>query len=94
MFGLIVMLLFLIIFLSIYYYFERKYIKNERKKHSEWNNPDSSLELSQKKLRFLGIVKGRFLILFGVIFLTFYLLEDKKSEWFLTEDGTMTNVDS
>ena len=93
MFGLIVVLLFLIIFLSIYYYFERKYIKNERKKHSEWNNPDSSLELSQKKFRFLGIVKGRFLIFLGVIFLTFYLLEDKKSEWFLTEDGTMTNVD-
>jgi hypothetical protein len=83
MFFWILVLPFLIIFLSIYYYFERKYTKNERKKHSEWNNPDSSFELSQKKSKFLLYVKGRFIIFSCVILLMFYLLD--LSEKYITD---------
>ena len=93
MFVFILGLVFLVSFLSIYYYFERVYTKNERENHSEFNTPNSLLELSQKKSSFLLISRGRFLIILVVMGLVAYLLNQDKGEWFVKEDGTMTNVD-
>ena len=92
MFVFILLIVFLVLFLSIYYYFERRYTKNERKKYSKQEDIDSLNELSQKKRKFLFNMRFGMIIIFGVIYLVAYL-NPNESEWYLTEDETITNVD-
>jgi ABC-type sugar transport system permease subunit len=75
---LLVLALVVFLYLRIYYHFERRYTKNEREKHSEWNNPDSLNELNKKKYSFNRKVYNTtyfwcFVILFSLVYLLIFL---------------------